>query len=65
MKKCVVMKSSLETYEVASGQAININKFKVTYSPNVEERLRLGIQRFLRVETCLPHEKFLVLGIVH
>ena len=54
-----VMKNVLNTYEVASGQAINLPKFEIFYSRNVADTLKNNITNILVVRAVLGTGKYL------
>lgn len=41
--ECNTLKGNLNTYELASGQAINLSKSEVFYSRNVSEGMRAAL----------------------
>ena len=58
------IKALLEHHELASGQEVNFSKSAITFSPNVEEVVRVDIQGILGLERCGPHDKYLGLSSI-
>lgn len=53
------MKAILNTYEAASGQAINLAKFEIFYSRNFPEEIRVNITLSLGVAECQGPNRYL------
>lgn len=53
------MKAILNTYEAASGQAINLAKFEIFYSRNFPEEIRVNITLSLGVAECQGPSRYL------
>ncbi|XP_058749287.1 uncharacterized protein LOC131622279 [Vicia villosa] len=54
----------LKTYQVASGQVVNLEKSEASYSRNVREEVKLLIQNRMRVKTVARHSKYLGLPVI-
>ena len=63
MKECQRLLDLLETYEVASGQAINRQKTSLFFSTNTKPEVKRAIQQFLRARIMSNAEKYLGLPI--
>lgn len=53
------MLSTLEIYEKASGQKINLDKTVLEFSPNCPQSIMEDIQGLLQVQNAQPSEKYL------
>lgn len=58
-REAMVMKNILSDFEIASGQAINLQKSEVFFSRNVDQAKSSSISNILGVNTCLGTGKYL------
>ncbi|KAK2655354.1 hypothetical protein Ddye_008406 [Dipteronia dyeriana] len=49
----------LEVYERSSGQQINLQKSKITFSQNVDDKTMANIQSLLGIVDCISQDKYL------
>jgi len=49
----------LNTYEAASGQVVNVDKSKVSYSRNVSEKMKNMLQQSLGFKAVETHDRYL------
>lgn len=56
---CVHVKESLESYEAASGQVINLDKSALSFSPNTAGGNQQRVKEILRIRVSRSHELYL------
>lgn len=62
MEDCQNILECLKLYEEATGQVVNLQKLGVTFSPNMQEKVKAKIINMLQVKTACPHDKYLRLS---
>nr|KYP48455.1 hypothetical protein KK1_029830 [Cajanus cajan] len=58
-RECTTLRTILQQYESASGQAINLQKSEIYYSKNTTTRTRTSINAILGVHKCIGTGKYL------
>lgn len=58
-EECRCLLSVLKSYEMASGQVVNLQKSSVVYSKNVKEDMRQHLTEVLGVQQAEAHDRYL------
>ncbi|KAK1554997.1 hypothetical protein Q3G72_020206 [Acer saccharum] len=58
-ENCRTIRNLLTIYENGSGQQVNLQKSRITFSPNVPQDTRREIQGFFQIADCNTHDKYL------